>query len=326
MKIAVIDCGSNTFNLLIAEADQFGWKAVFKNKLPVKIGAGGYRTGRITEDRFVRGIDAFLSHAQNLRNFGCEYVFAFATSAIRDAANGKEFIEKIFEITGVRIDIIDGDRESELTYKGILQTIIPGEHPIMVMDIGGGSTEFIVADKSGILWEKSFRLGVSRIFDLFNLSDPLTREEITRLRETLFYELQPLKDALYRYTPKWLVGSSGSFDTILDLYFEGQKIPLSAIEKSNEIAIGAFPQIYEWIIKSTFKQRVMHPVIPLIRAEYMPVAVILIKVVLELYPFERLIHSSYSLKEGAMKEIIERIEWRTDIDAQNEKPEDYLEG
>lgn len=326
MKIAVIDCGSNTFNLLIAEADQQGWKPVFKNKLPVKLGAGGYQSKEIKEDRFNRGIDALVVHAANLRNYACERVFAYATSAIRDARNGEEFVAKAQSFTGVQINVIDGDREAELIFKGILSTLEPTEKSFLVMDIGGGSTEFIIGNSSGIQWKRSFQLGVSRLFDLFQPSDPITEEEIARLEEYLKQELQPLADALNRFEIDKLVGSSGSFDTLLELYLHGQGISTATIGLSNEILLSAFPYMYEWIVTSTFRQRLVHPVIPAIRAEYMPLAVILMNVVLGMREFKKFIHSSYSLKEGAMTEIIESIEWPDQIDAQNERPEDYLEG
>jgi exopolyphosphatase/guanosine-5'-triphosphate,3'-diphosphate pyrophosphatase len=326
MKIAVIDCGSNTFNLLIAEADQHGWKPIFKNKLPVKLGAGGYQSKEIKEDRFNRGLDAMAAHAANLRNFACERVYAYATSAIRDARNGEEFVAKAQSITGVQINVIDGEREADLIFKGILNTLEPSEKSFLVMDIGGGSTEFIIGNSLGIQWKHSFKLGVSRIYDWLQPSDPMTKDEIARLEAHLKQELQPLADALKKYENDTLIGSSGSFDTLLELYLHGQGISTATVELSNEILISAFPVIYDWIIGSTYTQRLVHPVIPSIRAEYMPLSVILMKYVLGMLDFKKFIHSSYSLKEGAMSEIIESIEWPDQIDAHNEGPEDYLEG
>jgi exopolyphosphatase/guanosine-5'-triphosphate,3'-diphosphate pyrophosphatase len=326
MKIAVIDCGSNTFNLLIAEADQEGWKPIFKNKLPVKLGAGGYQSKEIKEDRFNRGIDALVAHAANLRNFACERVYAYATSAIRDARNGEEFVTKAQSLTGIQIHVIDGEREADLIFKGILNTLEASEKSFLVMDIGGGSTEFIIGNAKGIQWKHSFKLGVSRIHDWLQPSDPMTKEDIARVESHLQLELQPLADALKKYETDTLIGSSGSFDTLLELYLHGQGLSTSNIGLSNEILISAFPVIYDWIINSTFKQRLVHPVIPSIRAEYMPLSVILMKYVLGMLDFKKFMHSSYSLKEGAMNEIIENIEWPDQIDAHNEKPEDYLEG
>lgn len=325
MKIAVIDCGSNTFNLLVAEANQAGWDIIFQSKLPVKLGSGGYENKLIKPDRFNRGIDAFFAHYTNTRNFGCEKVFAFATSAMREADNGNEFIEKAKELTGIVIEIIDGNREAELIYKGVEQTLASAGKPFLVMDIGGGSTEFIISDSTGIKWKQSFPLGVSRLFDKVQPSDPVSKEEIKSIRNILHEALLPLQDAIKQYQPQWFVGSSGSFDTLAELFFHGQKVSLSEMKLQNEISLSAFPHIYEWLIRSSYRQRLEHPVIPAIRAEYMPLAVILMDYVLRLHKFDKMIHSAYSLKEGAMTEIIQSIDWPAEIDANNEKPEDYLE-
>jgi len=239
MKIAVIDCGSNTFNLLIAEATQTGWTTIFQSKLPVKLGAGGYQSKEIIRDRFIRGIDALISHAANIRNVGCERVFAFATSAIREASNGKDFMDRAFELTGIRIETIDGEKEAELIYMGIKQTIDTGDHTFLVMDIGGGSTEFIIANQKGILWKQSFKLGVSRLFDKIQPSDPMEAGEVEHLKNLLSDELQPLRDALKEYPVSWLVGSSGSFDTLLELYYHGQNLPVDGSKLSNEILLSA---------------------------------------------------------------------------------------
>jgi exopolyphosphatase/guanosine-5'-triphosphate,3'-diphosphate pyrophosphatase len=131
-------------------------------------------------------------------------------------------------------------------------------------------------------------------------------------------------EAIKQYDPQWLIGSSGSFDTLLALYFNNSKKNIADALLSNEIPLAAFPKIHSWLMNSTYEERVKHPVIPSMRAEYMPLASYLVKYVLDLSSFERLFHSAYSLKEGAMLEIMSTIEWPVNP-VDNEKPEDYLE-
>jgi len=309
MRIAVIDCGTNTFNLLVADASHDAWSVVFQNKLPVKLGAGGFEDHFITPSRFVRGLDALCSHHYTLANYDCERVFAFATSAVRESKNGKDFIQKAKQLFSIDIEVIDGNREAELIYEGVRQTMELGDKPSLIMDIGGGSTEFIIADSTGILWKRSFLLGVSRLHDILKPEDKMTSENVSALKKLLQHELLPLKDALAQFDARWLIGSSGSFDTLLSLYFDKSKRSLSEILLSNEIALSAFPDIHSWLMGSTFEQRLKHPVIPSIRAEYMPLASYLVKYVLGMKTFEKLYHSAYSLKEGAMLDILKRIDW-----------------
>jgi len=313
MIIGVIDCGTNTFNLLIAEVNREGWKIVFQSKLPVKLGAGGFQDGEIKESRFFRGLDALLCHKSNLQNFECKKFFAFGTSALREASNGKLFVQEAAKYFNIHIDVIDGNREAELIFAGVVQTMELTESPILVMDIGGGSTEFIIGNKNGILWKHSFLLGVSRLHDMIKPADKMSREDVIYFRTILDKELEPLRNALENFPVKWLIGSSGSFDTLLELYHGTLKGDEIKTELSNDISLKSFQDVYAWLLKSTFEQRLKHPAIPAIRAEYMPLAAYLVNYVLELFAFEKLIHSAYSLKEGALQSFVKSIDWSQEV-------------
>ena len=305
MRLAIIDCGTNTFNLLVADTSEGNWHVVFQNKLPVKLGTGGFVSHEITPTRFVRGLDALYCHKQNILNFECAHTYVFATSAIREALNGRQFVNQVRELFGFEVSIIDGDREAELIYKGVARTIDLGERPTLIMDIGGGSTEFIIAYLSKVYWKRSFLLGVSRLHDQLTPSPRMTLEESKKLHALLDAELAPLKEAIARFDVRRLVGSSGSFDTLFELYVEGTH--QKGIEQglSNEIPMETFPGIHAWLMGSSFEERMKHPVIPSIRAEYMPLASYLVNFVLTLGQFEKLYHSAYSLKEGAIIDLLE---------------------
>jgi exopolyphosphatase / guanosine-5'-triphosphate,3'-diphosphate pyrophosphatase len=302
MRLAVIDCGTNTFNLIIAEKKEDTFTTLFSNKLHVKIGQGGFEQKTILPGRYVRGLDALAAHAANIRNFEVTKVFAFATSALRDAGNGKQFIEDAKRITGIDIALIDGNEEAELIYEGICQTTTLGEESALIMDIGGGSTEFIIANKNGIKWKQSFLLGVSRLYDQLRPANRMTHEDVHRLRNVLDKQLAPLKVALKEFPCTQLIGSSGSFDTLLDMHLATvkNKDPEYRPGLFNEIPTKAFPAIHAWLMGSTFEERLKHPAIPSLRAEFMPLASYLVKFVLEQQSFTHVSHSAYSLKEGAM--------------------------
>ncbi|MFN0033325.1 MAG: hypothetical protein ACKVOR_14275 [Flavobacteriales bacterium] len=311
VNLAVIDCGTNTFNLLVAAVEADGtWQTVFQNKLPVKLGAGGFAQHHITAQRYMRGMDALYCHTQNAANLQCKPVYAFATSAIREAANGKAFVADAKKYFDLDIEIIDGNREAELIYAGITQTTELGNATALVMDIGGGSTEFLIANHKGILWKQSFMLGVSRLHEQLQPADPIVQNDINRLQHVLDETLPTLKEAIGRYAPSVLIGSSGSFDTLLDLYMAGSGNQTKEVKLSNNIPLHAFPGICHALIGSTYQQRLRHPHIPDIRAEYMPLAAQLVMYVLSLADFKNLIHSAYSLKEGAMQEVVKR--WKHD--------------
>jgi len=326
MRIAVVDCGSNTFNLLVADANAAGWTTVFKNKLPVKLGAGGYDSHQILESRFIRGLDALLSYRHTMDNYGVQKVYAFATSALRDATNGTDFIQKADQLFAIPIHLIDGNREAELIFGGVQQAVALDSHNSLIMDIGGGSTEFIIGNKDGIVWKKSYQLGVSRLHDQIQPGDRMNHDSTSHLRKILVDSLGELKEALAQYPCKRLIGSSGSFDTLLDLFrHAAREVDISRKpDLSNEIPLTAFPAIHAWLMGSTYQQRMSHAAIPAIRAELMPLSSYLVKYVLELHSFDKLMHSAYALKEGAMQELWNKEEWPA-LEIESEKPEDFLE-
>lgn len=308
IRVAVVDCGTNTFNLLVAEAHATGWKKIFQSKLPVKLGAGGFEKREIIPARFIRGIDALFCHRQNIINLECRHTLAFGTSALRETTNGREFVDYALRVAQIPIEVIGGEREAELIFKGVIQTIALESAPVLVMDIGGGSTEFIIGNNQGILWRKSFTLGISRLTERVRPSDRLTHHDTANLRNILVGELSALRDAMQQHQPHVMIGSSGSFDTMLALYRHQARIETPAAA-ANEIPLSALPAIHAWLSGSTLEERMKHPAIPPIRAEFMPLASFLIKYVLELHPFVKLMHSDFSLKEGALAEWIEKTDW-----------------
>ncbi len=123
MKIAILDFGTNTFNLLIAETgENSGLKIIHSSKEPVKLGHGGINDGVITPEAFKRGMTALENQFIKIKELGAEKVYAYATSAIRDAKNGKDFMREVDERYSLYVNIIPGEREAELIYKGVRQS------------------------------------------------------------------------------------------------------------------------------------------------------------------------------------------------------------
>jgi exopolyphosphatase/guanosine-5'-triphosphate,3'-diphosphate pyrophosphatase len=307
-KIAVIDCGTNTFNLLVAEVTREGWSVLFHNKVAVKLGEGGFEERVIHPHRFARGLDALMVHKAAIDNLQCDETFAFATSALREAHNGNDFIEKARSLFGFEIELISGDREAELICEGVRRSMELGEEPVCIMDIGGGSTEFVIANADEIFWKKSYLLGVSRLTDRIQPSDRIETAQLRELESILHIELTDLREALKAHKVERLVGSSGSFDTVKALHYR-DAIGETITDLHTDIPLSAFQTIHQWLLRSSLAERLKHPAIPSIRAQYMPLAAHLVYFVLGFHPFVRLTHSAYSLKEGAIHSVMSKLEW-----------------
>jgi exopolyphosphatase/guanosine-5'-triphosphate,3'-diphosphate pyrophosphatase len=307
-KIAVIDCGTNTFNLLVAEVTRDSWNVIFHNKVAVKLGEGGFEEKVIHPHRFARGLDALYVHKAAIDNLECDHVFAFATSALREASNGLQFISKAKDLFSIEIELISGDREAELICEGVRKSMDLADQAVCIMDIGGGSTEFVIANAHEIFWKRSYLLGVSRLTDRIQPADRIETAQLRELEGILHEELADLKEALKLYGVKRLIGSSGSFDTLRSLHYR-DTIGDAVTELYADIPLDAFQSIHRWLLRSALADRLKHPAIPSIRAQYMPLAAHLVYFVLGFHPFSQLTHSAYSLKEGAIQSIIGGLEW-----------------
>ena len=141
MLTAIIDLGTNTFNLLIAESyPGKQYKIIYKEELPVKLGEGGITKRIISPAPFTRGIEAIKKHKTTIGKFTVQNIHAFATSAIRRASNGEEFVKTVFNETGIHINIIPGEKEAAYIYKGVKLAGLLNDQPSLIMDIGGEST------------------------------------------------------------------------------------------------------------------------------------------------------------------------------------------
>lgn len=304
-KIAVIDIGTNTFHLLIVSLDNEVRKVIFKEKIAVKLGEGGISESRITEAAQERALNTLLYFKTIIEKEKVDKVFASATSAMRNASNGNDLIKKVFEKTGIKINLISGIQEAEFIQKGVMAAIQIDSKPTLIMDIGGGSVEFIICNKNEIFWLESFEIGAQRLLDKFHKHDPIGVEDINDLNAYLEEQLASLTQQLANWEPHDLIGSSGTFDTLVDMTFEK-----NGKEKPEDIAyflsLEDFHLLYDEIIHKNRAERLAMPGMLEMRVDMIVVAVCLIKFILRNNDFNAIQVSTYALKEGVLEAIINK--------------------
>lgn len=305
MKIAVIDLGTNTFNLLIVETNNIGgYKKISSNRIPVKLGEGTINKGFIADVPFSRGIEALKVYSKIIKEQNIEKVVALATSAIRTAKNGLDFVAKAKSEAGIEVEVIDGNREAELIYFGNRKAVQMSNELSLIMDIGGGSTEFIIANKDTVLWKHSFLLGAARLLELIHPSDPITESEIENLYHHFDEQLKPLQEAIKRNRPVELIGSSGAFDSIVDM-MAGEYNTEVLSDKKTEYSIDLekyFP-LSQTIIASTYNQRLNTKGLIEMRVDMIVISCLFVNYILKRLNLEKLRVSTYSLKEGVIFNI-----------------------
>lgn len=306
-KIAIIDMGTNTFHLLIAEADERGYHIISRERLAVKIGMGGINQGIITEEGMHRALLAMQSFKNTMEQSGITKVFAFGTSALRNARNSDDVVKKIKALTDIDVNIISGDKEAEYIYMGVKAALHMEHEKSLIIDIGGGSVEFIIGDNDHIFWKQSLEIGAQRLLEQFHKSDPITQEEIKALDVYFEKALVPVFNALKIYQPEILIGSSGTFDTLSDIFCITHDIHKSPEEIETPLSVPGFYEIYHDVIQKNRAERMNIPGMIDMRVDMIVVACCLIRYLLEHHAFKRIRVSTYSLKEGVFASLISEM-------------------
>jgi exopolyphosphatase/guanosine-5'-triphosphate,3'-diphosphate pyrophosphatase len=303
MPTAILDFGTNTFNLLIAEKDDKGFKVLYNGKQGVKLGKGGINKRTISPDAMERGFTAISNHIKTIEEYGVSEIHAYATSAMRNADNGLEFAAQIEDKFGFKTNIIDGEEEAALIYEGISASINLDLEPAMILDIGGGSNEFIICNSEGILWKHSFELGMARIIEKFQLSEPIKKEEIDLLENYYNSELNLLWEQLKIFNPRTLIGASGSFDTLAEMARLRFEIKTPNDVSSVEIDMDHYNEIHTLLLNSTREERLLMPGMEPVRVEMIVPAAIFINFVYNRCGLTAMKQSGYALKEGVMSRL-----------------------
>ncbi len=299
-RTAIIDLGTNTFHLFIAEVEKNTLRPLYKEKIAVKIGQNGISKGTIALAAYKRAMHTLQVFKTTIDQFEVTDVRGVATSAIRNAKNGKQLLEDIRASTGLVIEMISGDREAELIYYGVKAALPLLPEAQLMMDIGGGSVEFIIGTDEDILWRRSFEIGAQRLLDKFHKVDPIKPEVISTLNDWLNGELKALIDAIATHKPQAFIGCSGTFDTIKEIYCNEQGLETDDNSRFFQIPVSAFKRINLELIGKNREERLAIPGMVTMRVDMIVVASCLIDFVLSKLELNEFTACAYALKEGVI--------------------------
>lgn len=297
-RLAVLDLGTNTFHLLIAEwGPTSTFESIYKEKRFVKLAEHGIE--RIGDSSMRRAKATLLDYRRILDQYEVEQVKVLGTAALRRASNGKDLMHWAAKEVQLDIQIISGQREAALIHRGVYQSLPDPNHRFLVMDIGGGSVEFIIAEQGRIQWCQSFPIGAAVLLREYHQHDPITAAEVEAITGFLNAHLGPLSEALQQWPTQWLVGAAGTFDIIAEQL---------AVESSSpatwEIDPERFFPLYEELKAMSWSEREQSDWIPADRVDMIVVATTLIQHILQTYHIKQFTVSAYSLKEGMLAEMV----------------------
>ncbi|MBK8847216.1 MAG: exopolyphosphatase [Bacteroidetes bacterium] len=305
-KLAVIDCGTNTFNLIIACKSGSSFNVLFEEKRAVKLGEGGIAAGFISNEAIARAIAVLVYSKERANEYACTAIHAIGTAALRSAKNSSEVISQIEIATGIHIDLIDGAIEAEWIHKGVLLDQFYRDRHIMIMDIGGGSTEFIISQSNTIEWKQSFALGAALLLDKFKPESKINNEQILELNQYLESLLIPLFENLNKYKPNILVGSAGSFETFASMIEYSKGVTDSSDSAMRyRFDTGELNRLHEQLVNSTLEQRLAMQGLWAPRADMIVLASVLFNYVRNNYFFNEYYMTHYSLREGILSMLFQ---------------------
>ncbi|MBM7441853.1 Ppx/GppA phosphatase family protein [Streptomyces sp. HB132] len=270
-RVAAIDCGTNSIRLLVADVDPAGggFTELDRRMRIVRLGQGVDRTGRLAPEALERTFEACREYAAAIEELGAERIRFVATSASRDAENSDTFVRGVLDILGVEPEVITGDQEAQLSFDGATKELVGSDHlekPYLVVDIGGGSTEFVVGDDR-VRAARSVDMGCVRMTERHLVQDgvvvdPPTPERIAAIRADIGAALDLAEATVPISSAATLVGLAGTVTTVAAIALGLEEYDTEAIHHSR-VSLELVREITERLLASTHEERAaipaMHP-------------------------------------------------------------------
>ncbi len=305
-RIAAIDLGTNSFHAVIVDIASDGSYATIDSlKEMVLLGQDGLGQS-LSDAATKRGLEALHNIKTLCDSYKVEVIQAFATSAIREASNGGDFIQRVIDEVGIKVLAIPGQTEAELIAIAVQHGLKIGEDPVLVMDIGGGSTEFIIANQRDVFFLDSKKLGVSRIYTEFVSSDPLSKKDIRHLESFYVSKLGELVEAVEQYPIETLVGTSGTMQNIAMMMASLKKADTSVTLNEFVYSADEFRVFYKRFMEMTSRQRALLPGLDAKRVDLVVPGMVLLNTILTVFPIRTIRTSTMAMREGIILRYIRR--------------------
>nr|WP_295605059.1 Ppx/GppA phosphatase family protein [uncultured Terrisporobacter sp.] len=298
MKIGTIDIGTNSMRLLIADYKNNKIENRKKYINITRIGQGVDDKGYITEEALERNLNALKEFADKCIEEKCEKVYCMGTSALRDSKNGQDFVNRAKELTNIDVKIICGEEESNLGFMGVLEGAGGDKsNYILVLDIGGGSTEFIVGNEDGIKFCKSENVGALRMTEKFITTDPISDEEFNKMSDFIEETISSTLDKIKGMHVSKLVGIGGA---ITSLSAMNQQLEVYSMEKVHNSVVTKkdLEKILQNLKKMTLSDKKTIKGLQPKRADIITAGVKILHIVMEKLEIEKIMISEYDNLEG----------------------------
>ncbi|MEU3099247.1 Ppx/GppA phosphatase family protein [Streptomyces sp. NPDC006967] len=305
-RVAAVDCGTNSIRLLVADADPVtGELTDLERRMTiVRLGQGVDRTGRLAPEALERTFAACREYAELIKEHGAERLRFVATSASRDAENRDVFVRGVLDILGVEPEVVTGDQEAELSFTGATRELTGRtdlRRPFLVVDIGGGSTEFVVGDDH-VRAARSVDVGCVRMTERHlvrdgAVSDPPTGEQIAAMRADIEAALDRAGETVPLREAHTLVGLAGSVTTVSAIAQDLPAYDSEAIHHSR-VSVERVREISAWLLRSTHAERAAVPSMHPGRVDVIGAGALVLLAVMERIGAQEVVVSEHDILDG----------------------------
>jgi exopolyphosphatase/guanosine-5'-triphosphate,3'-diphosphate pyrophosphatase len=305
MKIAAIDLGSNSFHMVIVETSaRGGFRVIAGEKEMVRLGASTLSRGRISATAMRRGLDVLRKYKRIARTQGVDKTIAVATSAVREARNGEDFLDRVGREIGVWPKAVSGEGEARLIYLAALHSIHLEGKRALVVDIGGGSVELALGEGGRLEWVASEKLGVLRMAAAFGDSDPLGRKAESRLVDRVERAIERHAEHVREKGFDAAIGTSGTILALGRMAHHMETGELPAALHHLKVSASTLRELRERLVRSDLRERLRMPGMDQERADIIVPGAVVLDTLLDRLGVRQLILCEWALREGILLDYV----------------------
>lgn len=305
MRVCTIDVGSNTVRLLVADVTGGGaWRGVDQDQTITRLGEGLARSGALGEAPMARTLAVVSAYVERGGRLGARDIRIVATSAVREASNGLAFAAAVEHATGRRVDVVSGEVEARLTLRGVRYGLGRLAGPVLTFDIGGGSTEYVLAEDDAIRSMASLRLGVVPLAERFPFPGPVDPQRYRDLCDEVCARLRELPEAIRTARVAHLVGTAGTVTTLAALDLGLVRYDPERVQ-GHRLSRAVIARLSARLGGLTVGERAALPCLEPGRADLIIPGIAIAMATLDLVGVETLRVSEYGLREGILVDAIE---------------------
>jgi exopolyphosphatase / guanosine-5'-triphosphate,3'-diphosphate pyrophosphatase len=307
MTIAVFDIGTNSIHMLVAQIQpDLSFRILDREKDTTRLGDGSFKKGRLKKSAIRRGLDVITEFHKTAKRLKVQRTIGVATSAVRDASNGREFIREVFRRTGARIRIVSGSEEGRLIERAARSNMDVKGKKTLVIDIGGGSMELIIGDGRKHHYLKSFPLGVARLTDQFLTKDPPSAKQLKKLEKHIEKTLGPEAKKVRRWKVSKVIGTAGTMINLGSMVYEEEYSKRLKLVHHFVMGKKRLEKVHEKISELSLRKRLNFPGLDSKRADIILAGSVLVLTLMRLLGIGSITISKQGIREGEILDFIEK--------------------